>query len=181
MLQAGAVHAGTWLRAPFPPPQAGQGGTRAAPDPSPWAFPMGVPPGTLILHKVPVNLTASMISCSSARADDDEGVNNNNLFYLYHTFKTKEVRLRHSHRRNNPTAVGAGSCDGGCSGWAAVPLTPAPSPAPPGRLNWGGGHPWAPHPTCRQRICMRKAHVPRNSPAIVSSRGAKHKNAGLKT
>lgn len=179
MLQAGAVHAGAWLRAPFPPPQAGQGGTGAAPDPSPQALPMGVPPGTLILHEV--NLTASTNSCSSARADDDEGVNNNNnIFYLYHTFKTEEVRLRHSHRRNNPTAAGAGSCDGDCSGWAAVPLTPAPCPAPPGRLSWGGTSLGSP-PRVQAAHLHEKGACPTEQPCYCLLPGAKHKNAGLKT
>lgn len=55
---------------------------------SPQAFPTRALQTRLILHEVPLNVMAFVISCSSARADDDEGVNNNNnIFYLYHTFK----------------------------------------------------------------------------------------------
>lgn len=42
----------------------------------------------LILHKVIVTVMAFVIGSSSARADNHESVNN--IFYLYHAFKTEK-------------------------------------------------------------------------------------------
>lgn len=109
---AKALHAVTALSSPLASP-AGQGLLHAAavglvweqdaPVPSPHAFPTPALQNWLICHEVRVNVMASVISRSSARADD-EGVNNN-IFYLYCTFKTENeisVQFTGMLGRDNP-------------------------------------------------------------------------------
>lgn len=92
-----------------------------------------------------MNVTAFMINRSSARADD-EGVNNNNIFYLYHTFKTENkisVQFTDVLGREQPTqllldraaalqkaAAGEGDCSSPGSFWPCQLGAPHPCPSP---------------------------------------------------
>lgn len=103
----------------------------------------------LILHEVPVIVTAFTISRSAARADDDDdddGVNNNNKFYLYHTFKTENeisVQFTDMPGREQPSqllldqtaavqkaAAGEGYCNSPGIFWPCQLGAPHPYPVP---------------------------------------------------